>query len=109
MFKEVIDSVVIEPDGVQQAGRRLNGPRRGVAGTRTAGHCFWNDAAELRDRHEPGHLPDVAERAGCDQDGILQLQSSQPYTQVDFVTHGRGTPFDGRPWSGYLAIGKGAW
>ena len=56
LLDEVIDAVVVQADGVEHAGRRLNGARRRVTGARGLCHRLGDDAAELGEIHGAGHF-----------------------------------------------------
>src|SRR5262249_41075614 len=60
VFEEVVDSVVVEADGVEQAGRRFDGPRGRVADAGPGGDRLGDNAPQPREIDEPGHLAGVA-------------------------------------------------
>jgi hypothetical protein len=63
----MLDAVVVQADGVEQAGGRFDGAGRRVADAGLAGDGLGDDAAELGEVHHPGHLAGVAEGARRDQ------------------------------------------
>src|SRR5262249_42590199 len=80
---EGVDAVVVEADGVEHAGRRLDGARRRVADARLARHRLGHDAAEAGEVDRAGHLARVAERARRHQDRVAQGQATEADGQVD--------------------------
>ena len=82
MKQEMLDAVVVEADGVEHAGRGLDRSRRPVAGPRLARHGLGDDAAELGEVNDAGHLPRVAERARGDQDRVAEVEAAQSDGQV---------------------------
>src|SRR5439155_9911043 len=76
VLDEVVDAVVIQADGVEHAGGRFDRARRGVAGARGVGNSLGDDAAELGEVHDAGHVARVAEGAGGNEDGVAQMQTT---------------------------------
>src|SRR5262249_5958572 len=83
---EVLDAVVVQPDGVEHARGRLDGARRGVAGARLAGDGLGDDAAQAREVEGAGHLTGVAEGARGDEDGVGEAQPAEGDGEVGHST-----------------------
>ncbi len=77
MFDEVIDPVIVQPDGVQHARGRLHRSRRRIANARQARNRLGNDAAQPGEIDRAGHLTCVAKCARRHEDGILQSQTAE--------------------------------
>src|SRR4029079_1344292 len=77
MDDEMVEAVVVEADGIEQAAGGLDGPRRRVADPRLGGDGLGDDAAEFGEVDEAGHLAGVAERAAGDQAGVAEGQPAE--------------------------------
>lgn len=80
---EVIESVVIEADRVEQSRGGFDGSGSLVAGPRFHGDGFGDDAAEAIDPREARHFANVAERSRSREDGIFERQPPKLNRKVD--------------------------
>src|SRR5262245_29362796 len=82
MVDEVLDAVVVESDGIEHAGRGLDGARRRVAGPGVACHRLGDDAAQPGKVNDAGHLARIAEGARRDEDRVAKTQPAEGYTEI---------------------------
>lgn len=82
MADERIQAVIIQADGVQQPGARLDRSPRPIAGPRQHRNCFGNDASERPQIHDRFHFPRITERSRRDQDRIRELKAAKLYAQI---------------------------
>ncbi len=83
VLAKMSDSIVIQPDRVEQARSGLDGARSRIAGARLERDGLGDHAPQPLEADHPLHLTDVPERPRCDQHRILETQPSQRYLEVN--------------------------
>src|SRR6185436_14818634 len=79
-----VNAVVVQADGIEQAGTGLDGPPGLVANSWGLGQGLRQYAAEPGEIDEIFHLPRVAECAGGGEDGVAKSKAAQRDSQVNF-------------------------
>ena len=79
---ESLDADVLQPDGIEHPGGRLDNSRRDIARPRAKPEALGADGPKSREVHVGGGLVPVAEGAACGHDGILELQPRHLDRQV---------------------------
>src|SRR5690606_18222809 len=75
----VVDAGILQPDGVQHAGRRLPDPMRRIAETRLQGRALQHDRADVavREPFDPRVFLAEAYTAGKQHDRRTKLESAK--------------------------------
>ena len=76
---ELLQPVVVQPDGIEQPGTGFNRSRRRVANARLWRDGFGDDSAERGEIDVGLRLARVSKRPRCDENGIRKLQAVELY------------------------------
>ena len=83
VLEEVVNSIVIQADGIEQSAGGLNGSGGGVAGPGLRGHGFGDNAAQAGYVEKPGHFSHISEGAGGHENRVIQGEAAQPHAQIN--------------------------
>src|SRR5690606_27804939 len=81
-FQEMIDSIVVQPDGVEHSRRRFDDARWTITSARRGSHRFGNNCSQTRKVDKPLTLFGVSEGTGRDKNGVAKLQSPDARGQI---------------------------